>query len=172
MRNIEIKLRVEDLEGYREKFRLIKGIVQRKSIDQVDTYFNSPSGRLKLRQVTGTQNISELIFYERADTAAPRLSTYIITPVSEPDGIAQSLSEALGVKTVVRKHREVYTWRNVRIHMDTVEGLGSFVELEARLCEGEPAASGEKLIELTLAKLGLEADCAIECSYGELAARQ
>ena len=69
---------------------------------------------------------------------------------------------------MLRKRREVYGWRNVRIHLDDVEGLGRFIELEVMLCDQEPVENGERLMEATLARLGLEGTHAIECSYGDL----
>ena len=168
MRNVEIKLQVDELESYAQRFRNVRGVVWRASLHEVDTYFNSSRGRLKLREITGTKNRSELLYYEREDADVPRLATYNITPVSDPAEMKLMLSAALGVRNVVTKHREVYRWRNVRIHLDDVEGLGRFIELEVMLCDEEPVENGEKLMRATLARLGLEGTHAIECSYVDL----
>lgn len=95
---------------------------------QVDTYFNVPQGRLKLRE----GNIENaLIHYLREDVAGAKQSTVLLYQ-HQPDGsLKQILTAALGVKTVVDKKRKIYFIDEVKFHFDEVEGLGSFVEIEA-----------------------------------------
>lgn len=94
----------------------------------MDTYFNVPQGRLKLRE----GNIENaLIHYLREDVAGAKQSTVLLYQ-HQPDGnLKQILSAALGVKTVVDKKRKIYFIDEVKFHFDEVEGLGSFVEIEA-----------------------------------------
>lgn len=100
---------------------------------QVDTYFLVPHGRLKLRE----GNIeNSLIHYERSNTATAKESKVILYQ-HQPDALLKgALTAALGVKVVVDKKRRIYFIDNVKFHFDTVEGLGSFVEVEAIDADG------------------------------------
>lgn len=95
---------------------------------QVDTYFMVPKGRLKLREGTIEQS---LIFYERSNTAGAKQSNVILYEHEADPSLKQVLSHALGVKIVVDKIRRIYFIDNVKFHIDKVEGLGSFIEVEA-----------------------------------------
>ncbi len=97
---------------------------------QRDTYFRVPQGRLKLREEEGAA--PHLIAYERPDITGSRESRYRIVEMAQADDLEAALSDVLGVEVVVRKERRLFLWEgNVRIHLDTVEGLGSFIEFEA-----------------------------------------
>lgn len=95
---------------------------------QVDTYFNVPTGRLKLRE----GNIENaLIHYEREDLAGSK-SSHVLLYHHQPDNsLKDILTKSLGIKAVVDKKRKIYFIENVKFHFDTVEGLGTFVEVEA-----------------------------------------
>jgi adenylate cyclase class 2 len=95
---------------------------------QRDTYFRVPRGRLKLRETEAV--CAELIYYERAEESAERWSHFVREDVTEPAGLLHVLTEAFGVLAVVRKQRTLYLFRDARIHVDEVEGLGTFVEFE------------------------------------------
>jgi len=96
---------------------------------QRDTYFHVPHGGLKLReQRPGSPH---LIQFERADAARERESRYRIVAVDDAETLAAVLDAALGVRGAVEKRRRLLLWRDVRIHLDAVDGLGTFVELEA-----------------------------------------
>jgi predicted adenylyl cyclase CyaB len=95
---------------------------------QTDTYFRVAHGRLKLREEDTT---SQLISYERSDETVARESRYRLVPVSDPAGLKDALSDALGVLVVVEKSRQLLLWQGVRIHLDEVRGLGCFIEIEA-----------------------------------------
>jgi len=97
-------------------------------LHQADTYFRVRNGRLKLRE---EDTASHLISYERSDDAVARESHYRLVPVSDPAGLKDALSDALGVLVVVEKSRRLLLWHGVRIHLDEVRGLGSFIEIEA-----------------------------------------
>jgi adenylate cyclase class IV len=96
---------------------------------QRDTYFHAVIGRLKLREAP--PNPAELIAYDRAELAGPKVSLYRVVPVADHLALIEALSDSLGVRCVVEKARRVLLWRNVRIHLDRVKDLGHFVELEA-----------------------------------------
>ncbi len=98
-------------------------------LHQIDTYFRVPHGRLKLREEEGS--VAQLISYERSDETVARESRYRLVPVSDPAGLKDAISDALGVLVVVEKSRRLLLWRGVRIHLDEVCGLGCFIEIEA-----------------------------------------
>lgn len=125
--NVEIKARCANPEHVRS---ILKGKeADFKGTDhQVDTYFNVREGRLKLREGTIENN---LIFYRRANTAGPKPSDINLIPADPSSGLKSLLINALGVKIVVDKRREIYFIGNVKFHIDKVEGLGNFVEIEA-----------------------------------------
>jgi predicted adenylyl cyclase CyaB len=126
-RNIELKARDPD-PARSLQASLDLGAEDRGWLQQLDTYFKVPHGRLKLRE----QDVAaELIYYERSDEAIERESKYQIVPVQEPEALKDALAAALGILVAVEKSRRLLLWRNVRIHLDEVPGLGSFIELEA-----------------------------------------
>ena len=126
-RNIEFKAREADPEATLARCRSI-GAEDHGEIEQVDTYFAAPAGRLKLRDER--PGGAHLIAYTRADDAAARESRYRIAPVDDPAALRDALAAALGVSVEVRKRRRLFVLDGVRIHLDHVEGIGDFVELE------------------------------------------
>jgi adenylate cyclase, class 2 len=130
VRNIELKSRLSDLAAARELARSIAT----KEIglqEQTDTYFHCPNGRLKLRQIEHTP--AQLVWYARPDEEGPKASNYRLVPVTNPETLKAALSDAYGIWCIVRKRREIYLYHNVRIHLDDVEELGTFLEFEAVL---------------------------------------
>ena len=109
-------------------------------LDQEDIFFAAPEGRLKLR-ILG-EHAGELIHYHRADTAGPKASHYLIAPTSAPAALKEILSHVLPMAGVVRKRRRLYLAGQTRIHLDQVEGLGDFVELEVVLRPDQEEAEG------------------------------
>lgn len=137
--NVEIKARVRNLDTLRNKLlKLSDGSPQR--VRQEDTFFKASVGRLKLRVVDGKRG--ELISYQRADDSGPTPSTYQISRVEEPETLRRVLSTALGVLGQVRKEREVFIIGRTRVHLDRVEDLGSYLELEVVLAPGEAVERG------------------------------
>ena len=104
------------------------GAEDRGVLRQRDTYFRTRAGRLKLREEEPGGAV--LIQYDRPDAAQARESRYRLTRVEDADELRASLDAALGTLVVVDKERHLLLWDGVRIHLDTVQGLGSFVELE------------------------------------------
>lgn len=131
--NIEIKAKA-DLTLAEETAKALGTL--HEHLQQVDTFFNVPQGRMKLRSQNGR---SVLITYFRSDTSGPKHSSYTLCPVQDPDKMKEVLGGALGVKGVVEKDRKVYlvTWNKepaltARIHLDRVKGLGDYLEFEVR----------------------------------------
>jgi predicted adenylyl cyclase CyaB len=164
-RNLEIKARVEDTESMRRRVEAMadSGPVV---IRQVDTFFKCSEGRLKLREVPGAD--AELIFYDRPDSTEPAESRYSVISVSDPAGLIDALSRALGVKTVVRKVRNLYHSGNTRIHLDQVEDLGDFLELEVVLSPGKTSAEGARTAQDLMKRLGIRPADLVEVAYADL----
>jgi homotetrameric cytidine deaminase len=127
-RNVELKAIDPDPDATLER-ALAAGARDQGVLVQRDTYFGAPRGRLKLREEEPGE--AHLIAYERADEAAARTSAYRVAPVAAPRELRAALEAALGVTQVVDKRRRLLLWESVRIHLDDVDGLGRFVELEA-----------------------------------------
>ncbi len=144
-RNVELKARDPD-PARSLRAALVIGAEDHGWLRQLDTYFNVSRGRLKLRE---QDEAAELIFHERANEAIERESHYRIVPVSEPDGLKDTLADALWVFVCVEKSRRLLLWHEVRIHLDEVPGLGTFIELEAVAAPGSDfSGEYEHVVEL------------------------
>lgn len=126
-KNVEIKARTGNASFIREYLQ--KAGAGFKGTDvQTDTYFKVPAGRLKLRQGKIENN---LIYYDRPNQEGPKQSDFMLQPVEDGEGLRTMLAKALGIKVTVTKTREIYFINNVKFHIDQLEGLGNFVEIEA-----------------------------------------
>jgi len=137
MKNIEIKYQVSQLQKIRDFLSSRPEVRQIKTILQTDIYYNTCKGRLKLR-IPSTGK-AELIYYEREDLTRARESDYQLFPVEKPEQLDKMLRHALGVKVHVKKQRMLFIFRNVRIHLDSVDDLGEFLEFEAVINKKTPA---------------------------------
>lgn len=149
-RNVEIKARVGDPAALFERCAGLAGAGPLE-IAQDDTFFACPNGRLKLRELSSGRG--ELIFYQRPDSPGPKESDYRIYPTGDPALLRQTLTLALGVCGRVRKLRCLFLVGNTRIHLDHVDGLGDFVELEVVLADGESIALGQARVEDLMTRL-------------------
>lgn len=163
MRNIELKAQLRNRNDAEAVCKQISATFQ-GDIHQIDTYFQVPEGRLKLREKTPGGD--ELIFYTRPDTPNSKSSEYDIAPAS-PE-LKRVLTDALGVLAIVDKVRGLWLWDNVRIHLDRVEGLGNFIEFEAILSEEYNDADGHAKVAKLTEDFGLQENDLIECSYLDL----
>jgi len=126
-KNVEIKAHCSDLERIRKI--LIDKNADFKGLDhQIDTYFNVRNGRLKLREGSIENN---LIQYNRPDQAGPKQSDFALFKTEKGSGLKNILEKSIGVKVIVDKQREIYFIDNVKFHLDQVNNLGTFVEIEA-----------------------------------------
>jgi len=125
--NIEIKARCANQVTIREFLRSQHADF-RGTDHQTDTYFNVPHGRLKLRE----GNIENaLVYYERENQEGPKQAQVTLYPMTPGSALKEILTLSLGVLVVVQKQREIYFIDNVKFHLDLVDGLGTFVEIEA-----------------------------------------
>jgi predicted adenylyl cyclase CyaB len=163
--NIEIKARVRDFaEIHRRSEQLSDTPVQ--VISQEDTFFNIEKGRLKLRLLAPDRG--QLIYYTRPDQEGPKRSDYHISHTSDPANLKRVLELAYGIRGVVRKTRYLYLVGQTRVHLDDVEGLGQFMELEVILQEEQSDAEGQLIAEGLMASLGVEKTDLLEGAYMDL----
>jgi len=169
MRNVELKARDPDPARTLER-ALALGADDRGEIAQRDTYFVGARGRLKLREqeTGGTPLWDELIEYSRADSTDPRTSTYRRVPVADAAPLLEALDAAYGTLGTVTKRRRLLLWDEVRIHLDEVEGLGSFLELEAEAEEGSDLSAEREKVERLREELGIEDENLVATSYSDL----
>jgi homotetrameric cytidine deaminase len=161
--NVELKAHDHDPEATAARC-LALGALPAGTLRQRDIYFMSRRGRLKLRSDTH----SELIAYVRPDGTEATESTYIRAPVSAPEELSAALDASLGTVVAVSKRRRVFLWEAVRIHLDEVDELGTFIEFEAVLPDaGDLATAHAKLARLR-AELGIEDDALVSVGYADL----
>ncbi len=163
--NIEIKAKTANQNQIREKLTSLGA--KFKGIDfQTDTYFNVNYGRLKLRE----GNIeNHLIYYERNDSLGLKQSDVILFKSEPNSSLKEILAKSLGIKVEVKKQREIYFIDNVKFHIDKVDSLGAFVEIEAIDMSGQ--ISKEKLYEQCnyyLNLFGISEKDFISVSYSDL----
>ena len=151
-RNIEVKARVASVEALLPRAQAVAGGTPER-IAQDDTFFPVAMGRLKLRQFE--DGSAELIHYHRADTVDAKASDYVRVPVPDPAALREALARGLGLLGRVRKQRLLLLAGPTRIHLDRVEGLGDFMELEVVLADGQSDAEGQRIADALMAELGL-----------------
>jgi predicted adenylyl cyclase CyaB len=168
-RNIEIKARIDSVATLGERAAAFadEGPIE---IHQDDTFFRCDTGRLKLRTfVNGT---GELIFYRRSDQQGPKESFYVRTPTAAPDSLREALTLAYGQTGRVRKQRTLFLAGRTRIHLDDVEGLGQFLELEVVLRENELTEAGVREAQELMQRLGVDPSQLIDRAYVDLLAER
>lgn len=163
--NVEIKARVDNLEELKQIACHLSGSGP-TVIPQEDIFFNATNGRLKLRKLQGVP--AQLVFYDRKDESGPKLSEYNITEITDPESLQETLSKALGIKGKVKKTRLLYMVGQTRVHVDEVENLGNFMELEVVLKEGQSAEDGQVIAETLMKQLGIKSENLITGAYMDL----
>jgi predicted adenylyl cyclase CyaB len=161
--NLEIKCRYPSAAKARERAKAL-GASARGILRQTDTYFKVDSGRLKLREINGKQ--FELIYYRRPDSKSTRYSDYSIISLPEARSAKSLFRSHFGVTVVVRKKRTLFLYKNARIHIDTVAGLGTFVEFEVVVTKGKRQA--QELMNVLLQQFGIVPSMLIGGSYSDM----
>lgn len=167
MKNIEIKVRIKDIETLLPALRGL-GVRKIGVIHQTDTYYTIARGRLKVREERNA-NVAELIYYHRPNKALARISAYSIVRISSASvhQLKNILLGILGICTMVRKERTLYKWRQTRIHIDRVEKLGRFLELETPI-NGRSRVNAQKEYAHVYRALALHTYDPIPTSYADL----
>jgi predicted adenylyl cyclase CyaB len=163
--NIEVKARVRDFDNLQHGAARLSD-TPCQVISQVDTFFNCPDGRLKIRELS--PHHGQLIYYQREDITGPKHSEYMIFDTDDPAGLKLILTEAFGIRGVVDKIRYLYLVGQTRIHLDDVKGLGKFMELEVVLQSGQTDAEGQAVAENLMNALGIMEIDLIDSAYVDL----
>jgi predicted adenylyl cyclase CyaB len=164
-RNIEIKARIENVALMSPKVAALasEGPLE---IAQDDTFFACDNGRLKLRAFSN--DAGELIYYRRANQSGPKESFYLRSPTTSPESLRESLSLAYGQIGRIRKYRSLFLVGRTRVHLDRVEGLGHFLELEVVLVDDESAEQGIREAGQLMEQLGVQPEQLVEGAYLDL----
>ncbi len=163
--NVEIKARCSNADRVRNYLK--EHDADFKGTDhQTDTYFQVNNGRLKLREGNIENN---LIYYERTNQAGPKNSDFSLVNVPDAAGLKDALARSIGIKTIVQKIREIYYINNVKFHIDTVPGLGNFVEIEAgNRFEDIPEATLLEQCKFYLEAFGIKDEELLTGSYSDM----
>jgi adenylate cyclase class 2 len=164
---VELKARVDSLDGFRKRLKAMEARFV-GTFHQIDTYFEVPEGRIKIRDTEGRKE-AEIIYYEREDTPGPKRCRAFIIELEDPDFFKTFLQTVLKEKAVVDKTREIYRHQGTQIHLDTVKNLGTFIEFE-RKNEGTPKAArkDQKTLEILMQTLGIDTQNLVKDSYSDL----
>jgi len=164
---IELKAKAHDLGFIRERLTRL-GAENIGTFRQTDFYFDTPKGRLKLREVEGKDK-AMLVYYERKDEKGPKRSNVFILEILEPTVFKTLLNKILEIKAIVDKTREIYRYQGTQIHLDTVKELGTFIEFEKETHTNPQAISRSKrALEELMEKLGINPNELEKFSYGDL----
>jgi predicted adenylyl cyclase CyaB len=169
--NIEIKAYARDFDEIRRRAEKISD-TSCEVIPQEDTFFNVPSAsadrqeRLKLREFSAQRG--QLIYYQRPNQDGSKRSDYEIFETDNPSKLKSVLSAAYGERGVVKKTRYLYLVGQTRVHLDDVEGLGKFMELEVVMRDGQSDAEGQMIAEDLMDKLGVSVNDLIDGAYMDM----
>ena len=165
MKNIELKIFLDDFKKIATLLKKI-GARYKERLYQTDTYYNCKTGRLKLREINNRD--FELIFYQRPDGGNSKVSNYEISNIKRGQlkTIKSVLTKLLGEKNIIKKQRDLWMYKNTRIHLDKVKKLGKFLELETIVKNGfkEARVGHNEIINL----LGLSKYKKYDKSYSDL----
>jgi predicted adenylyl cyclase CyaB len=168
--NIEIKASVTDVAGALATAERLSGAPP-SLIPQVDVFFRSEGARLKLRifeSDSGGPNAGELIRYQRPDVPQARSSRYVIARTLDPEALREILTATLGTTGTVRKIRRLFLIGQTRVHIDEVEGLGNFLELEVVLRPDQTEDEGRQIAEHLLSEFSIDPSQLIAKAYVDL----
>lgn len=163
--NVEIKARVDSLQTMLPVVAALADAGP-EHVAQDDTFFTCPGGRLKLRAFSDDRGV--LIYYRRADELGPKTSFYVHSETSDPDGLRSVLALAYGESGRVRKSRTVFRIGQARVHLDRVDGLGDFLELEVTVGDGLGPDAAMSEAHRLVAALGIEEGALTSGAYVDL----
>lgn len=167
--NIEFKARVADYEKMKSAMQRITEALP-SLLEQKDVYYNVKKGRAKLRTINAGRH--ELIIYRRNDIAGPKSSKYIRIKVKHYKLVDRIMSGLFGVRGVIRKQRTLFLKSNVRFHLDRVEELGDFMEIEYIVAPLEDKEKARTQVDQLLRALHIREDMLVTHSYIDLLAGQ
>lgn len=164
-RNVEIKARLSD---FSRQYELASTIATNgpTTIHQRDVFFRATKGRLKLRYFSDADG--ELIAYDRPNQTGPKTSNFFISKTREPKQLHQVLNESLGTIAEVVKRRELFLVGRTRVHLDRVQQLGDFLELEVVLADGDAIEDGIQEANQLMSQLEVDPDWLVDSAYVDL----
>jgi adenylate cyclase class 2 len=160
---LELKARTKSLDALRRRLLNLNATYVGR-LRQVDTYFNSSRGRLKIREVDG-QEKATIIYYLRENIKGPKRSKIIVVDTQEPEPFKALFESLFDTKVKVDKEREIYILEGTQIHLDDVQNLGTFMEFERKITDA--SKDHETLLDL-MKKLQIEEKNLIQGSYSDL----
>jgi len=169
MKNLELKATFTDFRRARRILRMVHARREPRPLVQADWYFTVPRGRLKLRRRKGERG-GEVIFYVRPDAERPRASEFQPLPTADAAHMLRLLRAMFTLRVCVRKRRELWLLGETRIHLDQVDGLGRFLEIEVPVTQGIGEARG--VMRMLVKELAIDAASVLGGSYADLLARR
>ena len=165
--NLEVKAKYPSLAA---AIRISRSLGARfgGELKQTDTYFKVRRGRLKLREING--KALELIYYRRENAKRNRYSNYTVLSLNNNDAAKRLLKSLFETTVVVKKKRELFLYKNSRIHIDFVAGLGGFVEIEVLVVRGKRQA--QELMSFLRRNFGIASSSLIAGSYSDMIRRR
>src|SRR5439155_23566275 len=146
---------------------LMSGTCQLITFVQLDTYFSHGERRIKLRSNNSTKE-GQLVNYERQDASGVKESRVLLASVSDAAAVREMLTRVLPVKVEVRKTREIYHFQGVQVHLDSVSGLGKFLEFEKILADDSEREEGQKTLEALRRYFQIPDEDLMASSYSDL----
>lgn len=179
MQNLEIKCSYPDQRRAERLTTEQLGATYQGRLLQTDTYFNVQPGRLKLRheqvllphRKDDSPSRFTLIHYRRPDRRGPRPSSYHLLALDDGPQALAFFTAALGVRVRVRKARRLFVKDNLRVHLDTVRGLGKYLEFELLVSRARPLTACQEQMRRLLALFGITAPSLVRFSYADLLLR-
>lgn len=161
---VELKARYEDLGKARA---LLSGAEKVGSFRQTDTYFSLGDHRLKLRAVEGRKE-GQLVYYERPDAGGVKESEVLLADLPDAAAVLEILRRTFPVKAEVRKTREIYRLEGVQVHLDSVQGLGKFIEFEKAVSGDTETAAGRAQLDSLVRYFQIDPEDLMASSYSDL----
>jgi len=165
MKNIELKFRCKDFIHALKAVKILSAI-NKGVLKQTDIYFNIKPGRLKLRTINNAEH--QLIYYKRANIKGSRVSNYFIEENYHLNRVENILESIYGIKAVVTKKRRLFIYKNCRIHLDEVKGLGKFIEFEVVCSNIIEEQNASRLMDFMKREFKVITNNIIKNSYSDL----
>lgn len=164
-KNVEFKAKVTDYDEMYNKVQTLTNVTP-ILLQQQDVFYGVKRGRLKLRSISNVQH--EIIYYNRKNSLAPKISKYYRFKVRHYNVVNKVLSIFFGKKEIVKKERYLFLKNNVRFHLDKVFELGTFMEIEYIMSEKESIIDAKNKVNSLLSCLQINSNMLIQGSYADM----
>ncbi|WP_445474303.1 class IV adenylate cyclase [Methanococcoides methylutens] len=167
---IEIEIKVRAGHGPVRDRILEMGALKVRTEDHLDVYYNAPhrdfaetDEALRLRSVNGG---TRMTYKGRKLDSVSKTREEFETPVDGTAAKGILLSLGFFESGIVKKTRDIYRYGDITICLDSVEGLGEFVEVEL-VADSDIDSHRELLFEF-LESIGIKKEDSIRTSYLEM----